>query len=393
MTAAFASHIAADHLSSSLTSINIRAARGTVDVIDRFAEEWRGLCSEAANDQPFYRPEWIGAFVRAFVPGAKILLITARLENRLVLVLPLLDEIGTFSKIPLRKLRAPVDSYAGRFDAVYRAGPEGEAAILAVWKYLSDLKGWDMLQLRDALHGSAISRLAAAARVDGLNTIELEDKPSPIVPVPVPADVRKLLPANSRLRRELRSVRRQVAEKGSALKFSRIDAAKAEALNRFYRLEASGWKGQEHCAILSKGTRPFLDEVAQQAARLGYFTLYLLELDGELIAGHYGFTLRDCYYSTVVSYNENFRDYSPGHLLIDEIVNDCAERGIRTYQTTGQNQEWKMRWTAQTQPISHHYIFRGRLGNLAYRVESRLRPRIGRWLFGQSVSSPSSTRS
>ncbi len=376
MTTTVANHV----VQYSLAAIDVHAEAGTVDVIEKFADEWRELCLEAANDQPFYRPEWIGAFIRAFIPGAKILLITARIGGRLRLVLPLLDETGTFSKVPLRKLRSPVDSYAGRFDAVYSVGPEGEAEILAVWEYLKRLESWDMLQLTDALHGSAISRIAAAARADGFNTIELEDKPSPIVPIPVQAEVRKLLPANSRLRRELRSIRRQLAEKGSALKFSRLVTADPDALDRLYKLEASGWKGQEHCAILLKGTRPFLDEVAQQAACFGYFTLYTLELDGELIAAHYGFTMRDCYYSTVITYNESFREYSPGHLLIDEIVNDCAARGIRAFQTTGQNQEWKMRWTNQTQRISHHYIFRGRLGNLAYRVESRLKPKIIRWM-------------
>ncbi len=376
MSAAYANLLAP----SAVHRFTVRAERGGLELIDQLGDEWRALCSEAANDQPFYRPEWLMAFLRAFFSDAKVLLISARLGGHLRLVLPLLDETGTFSKVPLRKLRAPVDSCAGRFDAAYSAGPQGEAAILAVWEYLKRLEGWDMLQLTDALHGSAISKIAAAARTEGFNTIELEDKPSPIVPIPVQAEVRKLLPANSRLRRELRSIRRQLAEKGSALKFSRFDTADPDALNRFYELEASGWKGQEGSATLFNGKRPFLDEIAQQASRLGYFTLYLLELSGELIAGHFGLTLRDTYYSVVVAYNEDFREYSPGHFVIDEIVNDCAVRGIRFYQTTGQNQEWKMRWTNQTQPISHHYIFRGRLGNLAYRVESRLKPRINRWM-------------
>jgi len=371
------SEVSRDVLSSPFT---VSALRGSGEIVDQLADEWRELCAEAADDQPFYRPEWIRAFFRFFTPHARVVLIVARQNGRLRLVLPLIETIGTYSKIPVRKLKAPVNSCAGRFDAIYTAGPEGEAAIQATWDFLKELDGWDVLVFRDALHGSAVGRLAAAARADGLNTIELEDRPSPIVPLPPHTDLRKILPVNTRLRRELRHVRRQLTEKGSSLNFYRVDTADPAAMNRFYELEASGWKGQEQTAILRSGRRPFLDEVAAQAARYGFFTLYLLELDGQLIAGHYGFTHRDCYYSVVVAYNESLRAHSPGHLIIDEIVCDCAARGIRAYQTGGQDQEWKMKWAAQTQPVNHHYVFRGRLGNLAYKVESGLKPKIGRLL-------------
>jgi CelD/BcsL family acetyltransferase involved in cellulose biosynthesis len=366
------------------SSFVVSAYRGRGEILDQLADEWRELCAEAADDQPFYRPEWIRAYFRFFARRKNIIVIAARLGDRLCLMLPLIEETGTFSKIPVRKFRAPVNSCAGRFDAIYSAGPDGEAAIQATWRYLRELDGWDILQLRDALQGSAVSRLAAAAQADGLSTIQIDDKPSPYVPVPTDPELLKQLPVNARLRRQLRQIRREIAEKSSSLKLHRVETADPKALNRFYELEASGWKGQERTAILLYGRKPFLDEVAESAARAGYFTLYLLELDGQLIAGHYGFTHRACYYSVVVAYNESFKEFSPGHLIIDEIVRDCAARGVRAYQTTGQDQEWKMRWTNQVQPLSHHFVFRGRLGNLAYAVESRLRPAVSRLLAGQN---------
>ena len=366
------------------SSFVMSAYRGRGEILDQLADEWRELCAEAADDQPFYRPEWIRPYFRFFARRKNIVLIATRLQGRLCLMLPLIEEKGTFSKIPVRKFRAPVNPCAGRFDAIYSAGREGEAAIQATWKFLKELDGWDLLQFRDALQGSAVSQLAAAARADGLSTIQIDDRPSPYVPLPADPELLKQLPVNTRLRRQLRQIRREIAEKGSSLKLSRIEAADQNALSRFYELEASGWKGQERTAILLYGRKPFLDEVAESAARAGYFTLYLLELDGQLIAGHYGFTHRACYYSVVVAYNESFKEFSPGHLIIDEIVRDCAARGVRAYQTTGQDQEWKMRWTNQVQPLSHHFVFRGRLGNLAYAVESRLRPAVSRLLAGQN---------
>jgi CelD/BcsL family acetyltransferase involved in cellulose biosynthesis len=369
------------------SSFVVSAHRGTRKIVDQLADEWRELCNEAVDDQPFYRPEWVRAYLRFFAPRAKVVIIAARLDGRLQLMLPLIEELGTFSKIPVRKIKAPVNSCAGRFDAVYSAGPEGEAAIQATWQYLKEFDGWDLLQFRDAIQGSAVGRLAAAAQADGLSTIQIDDNPTPYVPIPAGAEVHKQLPINTRLRRQLRQIRRELAEQGATLKLHRVETADPNMLNRFYELEASGWKGQERTAILLYGRKPFLDEIAESAARTGYFTLYLLELNGQLIAGHYGFTHRGCFYSVVVAYNESFGQYSPGHLIIDEIVGDCAARGFRGYDPTGQNQEWKMKWAGQTRPVSHHFIFRGRMGNLAYSVGSKLKPAVSR-LFDMQPRNP-----
>jgi CelD/BcsL family acetyltransferase involved in cellulose biosynthesis len=334
----------------------------------------------AENDQPFYRPEWIRAYLRVFVPGAKIRLITAGVNGRLSLVLPLVQEWSRFSKVPLRKLRSPVNFWAGRFDAIRRSGPEGDAAVSATWEHLKKAEGWDLLQFRDAPEGGTMSLLAAAAREDGFRVLQHADKPSPYVPVPSDPELLKQMPLNSRLRRELRQVRRQLSEQGP-FKFYRVDMADRDALERFYRLEASGWKGQEGSAIVcDQKNREFFDEIVESAARFGYLSLYMLELKGELMAAHLGFTLRGCYYSAIVAYDERFREYSPGHLIISEIVRDCAARGLRGYDPTGQNQEWKMKWTNEVRPMCHYFVFRGILGNLAYQAESRVRPAIANLL-------------
>ena len=359
------------------------ACRGSAEIVDQLADEWRDLCNESEDDQPFYRPEWIRAYLRAFVPGARVLLVTVRLNGRLCLVLPLVEENGTFSKMPVRKFRSPVNLWAGRFDAERSKGPDGQAAIRAAWKYLRELDGWDLLQFRDAPEGSTVGRMAEAARADGYRTVWESEKPSPYIALPTDPDLLEKVPINSRLRRELRRVRRHLG--GQGLNFYRVETADRDALESFYRLEASGWKGQEGSAIAcDRKNRQFFDEIAESAARFGYLSLYLLELKGQLIAAHFGFTLQGCYYSVVVAYNEEFKEFSPGHLIIDEIVRDCAGRGLRGYDLTGQNQEWKMKWTREARPMTHYHIFKGALGNAAYVAESKLKPVLGRLLTGKN---------
>src|SRR5262249_24510938 len=152
---------------------------GGVEIVDGFAAEWRDLCDDAVDDQPFFRPEWIRAYLRAFVPDAKVVLVTARVDGRLCLLLPLIEEMASFNKVPVRRLRVPVNSCCGRFDAVRRSGADGDRAIRATWQYLNKLDGWDLLQFRDAPQESTVAQLVAAARADGFPVAQVPDQPNP----------------------------------------------------------------------------------------------------------------------------------------------------------------------------------------------------------------------
>src|ERR1700685_1703074 len=116
--------------SDSLAGVSMEAVAhcGGVEVVERWADEWRRLCVESPDDQPFYRPEWIAAHIRAFTPAAKVVLLTVSAAGKLLFVLPLLREWAMFNGMPLRRLRAPVSSHSCRFDAVRHASPEGNAA-------------------------------------------------------------------------------------------------------------------------------------------------------------------------------------------------------------------------------------------------------------------------
>ena len=149
------------------SSLSVRTHCGGVEIVDQLASEWRDLCSESADDQIFYRPEFIRAHIRAKIPAARLVILTVRQEERLRFLLPLIEERSTFSKIPVRRLREPADLNCGRFDAVRSAGAQGEAAILAAWRHLRKMGGWDLLQLRFSLTGSTTGRLASAAEADG----------------------------------------------------------------------------------------------------------------------------------------------------------------------------------------------------------------------------------
>jgi len=365
------------------SAFEVSAEIGGFDAVNRVADEWRELCAVSIADQPFYRPEWIRAHIRTFTPDGRVRLITARVDGRLRLVLPLLEERSTFNKVPVRKLRAPSNCHGGRIDAVRIAGAEGEAALQATWEYLKRLDGWDLLQFGDTPEGSTLGRLAELAARDGFRTLQLADRPNPYIPIPASTDVLSQLPPNGKLRSQLRQARRRLLEMGG-LRLSRVETSDRESLARFYNLEFSGWKGRAGTAILSNGSLPFYDEIAQSAARFGYFSLYLLECGDELLAGHFAFTYRERCYSPIVTYNEKFRQYAPGHLIVSEMLRDCSQRGIQGFDITGQDQPWKMKWTTEVHNVNHHFVFNGGLGKLAHTLGCTIRPALSRLLKGKA---------
>jgi CelD/BcsL family acetyltransferase involved in cellulose biosynthesis len=182
-----------------------------------------------------------------------------------------------------------------------------------------------------------------------------------------------------------------------ALRLQRIEAADPRFLQRFYDLEQAGWKGHMGSAIAcDRETRQFYDEVAQNADQLHYLSLYFLELDGQMVAAHFGLTHRERYFMLKVAMDETYRDFAPGHLLINAVVADCMRRGLDEFDFTGPWAEYKSRWTAHVRPYFQFWVFhRNAYGRLLHAVNVRLRGRVRlrarvRALLGRTVHSPRS---
>jgi CelD/BcsL family acetyltransferase involved in cellulose biosynthesis len=354
--------------------------RGGVELIERWAEPWRELCDHAVYDQPFYRPEWIAAHIRAFT-HATVVLITIAIEDRLALLLPLLEERAWFCGVPVRKLRAPVNGHSCRFDALRRLGLEEDLAIHCLWQCLKSLPGWDVLEFEGVPAEGTLCALARAAEAEGFQTGQVPMSPNPYVPIPADLSSLNELPINKKLRSQLRGIRRELANQGE-LRLRQMGSADQRHLQRFYELESAGWKGAESTAIAASAQcLQFYNEIAQSAEKLGQLCLYQLELNDQLLAAHFGMVYKGRYFSPKVAYNESFGPWAPGHLIVEEILRDCALRGIQEYDITGQNDDWKRKWTDQARGQCIQYIFRNSVsGRLAHRMRFSLRPRVKRML-------------
>jgi CelD/BcsL family acetyltransferase involved in cellulose biosynthesis len=121
-------------------------------------------------------------------------------------------------------------------------------------------------------------------------------------------------------------------------------------------MEQSGWKGRKGTAAAqSQSVRSFYSELARSAAGQDYLSLYFLTLDGKPIASQYGL-IRDGVYSLLLtSYDESFKEHSPGHLLMEEVVKACSSAGLREIDFLGCDLDWKLDWSSFVR--NHYWLF------------------------------------
>ncbi|HWV39692.1 MAG TPA: GNAT family N-acetyltransferase [Vulgatibacter sp.] len=356
---------------------------GGAEQIDRLGEEWRALCAEGPSSDPFFRPGWIAAHLRAFEPRARLRIVVVRADGSARLILPLVQERSTLRGFPVRKLRAAAGVHSCRFDVVCGRG-DPEPWIRAAWAHLRQTGGWDVIELCDVPAGGAAERLAALAAADGHPTGAWESMRTPYVRLAGARDVGEILArTGSHFRANLRRRRRRLEERG-ALRLRRIDAADPEALARFYELERMGWKGERGTAIdCDRRTRRFYDEIAGWAAAEGILSLRALELDGRAIAMHFGLTAGGRYLLPKPAYDPSLSACSPGQLLLHEVLRDCIEQGLSEFDFLGPWMEWKADWTQDVRPHHWHYVFRrGALGRALHAAKFRL-PKLKEALRGR----------
>ena len=362
-------------LSECMTSpdLKVHSEWGAVELVEAIAEEWRQLCSDGPCNEPFFRPEWIAAAIRAFAGQQRVLLITVRNGSRLRGVLPLLEtKKGRTSRVTGIRLRSA--SLIPRFEFVHDVGPDLADVVRAAWQHLRNLSGWDAIELVNVPEGGAAERLLALAQEDGFPTCQHEYAMSPYIDLAEqrPGQDFSRFGVSSRFRYHLRQGWREMSRRGT-LRLRRTEKADPETLQHFYRLEQSGWKGKKGTAIACRpDLHHFYDAVVHSAEQFGYLSMYFLELNDAIIAAHLAFTYGGRYYPVKVAYDESFSEYGPGHLIIGRILEDCVQRRLSRFDCLGESTNAKAKWTSHVRRHTSCCIFRNTAAGHILRAETQL---------------------
>lgn len=342
------------------------------------AAEWDALADEVGA-APFLRPGWFDAWYEAFAESAPRVYCVRR-SGRLIGVLPMIGN---------RTMRSPTNAHTPFFDVL--AADAGAADELAAFLTSGRPR-------RIVLELCNTDVTTTAAFVDGIRARGYH----------VVAEVMRSLPyieagrpwahyekqVGTKLRSDLRRQRRRLEDEGDVsidvtVGMDGLDDRLAEC----FRMEASGWKGRRGTAIESDPrTRAFYTRIAHWLADQGSLELCILRLDGRAIAFEFNIRGTEVYYGFKSGYDDAFRRFGPGKLLLVEMIRGAFDRDLR-YDFLGDADEYKLRWCDATEPrlrvVSFAPTMSGRLERAAFTYGVPLLRSVRRRLTGSRSGKPS----
>lgn len=134
-------------------------------------------------------------------------------------------------------------------------------------------------------------------------------------------------PARRKLDKRLDSLLRKLQREVGEVRFVSLehDAHPAAWIDRFLALEQAGWKGQGQSALASDHcTAALFADVITAAAQQGEVRLMSLEAGGRAIAMTSWFQRKGRGYGFKMAYDEAYRAYAPGRLLMRAVADEVA---------------------------------------------------------------------
>ncbi|MBX2837639.1 MAG: GNAT family N-acetyltransferase [Gammaproteobacteria bacterium] len=161
---------------------------------------------------------------------------------------------------------------------------------------------------------------------------------------------------SGKLKRNLRRLRKQLLET-SPLRFEQVtNPAQLDwAFEQFLNVEASGWKGAEGDGTAIKHSdslRSFYASLLTPRYKGLTPTINLLFADELCIAAQYGLATKNCLSLLKIGYLEDYSHYSPGSLLLEDVINQCYQDKTPTLSLVT-SPPWAVRWHPETAPVWH----------------------------------------
>ena len=320
--------------------LNVEEVKRAQD-LPRYRDEWGDLLSRADSPLLFQTYEWSVSWLDSFWKDRPIAFLFVRDGQRLEALAPLLeDKQGQFCCPGSVVLPADGD-FAIRGDFLC-TGDRGEV-LDAVVRYLRATRRRVRLVLKHMRTDSALlAALPPAAARNRVETLQRRSWTSPIVSF----EGGWQSYAGSRsghLRSELRRKNRRIEAAGSVTCVTASSPAEAErVVDEILVIERHSFKQPLGSSLAFRPVQErFFRDLAPRCAERGWLRAYFLHLDSKPVAYVYGFVFGNEYHAFATSFDDSYRDVSPGAILFDRVLRTCSEEGLQVFDFLGGEARWK----------------------------------------------------
>ena len=299
--------------------VNVR--EGDVNIIKEIADPWRALCRGARGRRALLHAGMDrSARLCVFSWGQRCPLLCNLGCSVQLCSSPdkemahLSSRAGSYSVVPDYATRADLTRCAASAPQVMpQSGARGDPP--------PSRSDWDLISIRETPGGRHLSRpyltrpslTVWICQIANCHALESTHSYSEGCRSTALADV-------SRLRGKLRHVRRELEQCGT-LRLRRASLPRREELDKFYELEASGWKKEKSEVQSWRGVNPTVLRFFTAERRTAQLLIDVFSRISthQLLAAHLGPSYRRTYYFFKLAYNEAFKEFAPGHLIIWQI--------------------------------------------------------------------------
>lgn len=123
----------------------------------------------------------------------------------------------------------------------------------------------------------------------------------------------------------------------------------AQAMKIINEITRRSYKSRSGTPLFNgKVNRSFYLSIANRFYPKGWFDLVYLKAGEKPISYHYGFRFRRKYYYYNLAHDERYAEYSPGLVLLKELVRDSFANGCTEFDFLRGEEHYKGRWSTHT---------------------------------------------
>ena len=353
---------------------------GSQSELQALREPWKELLERTPSPTVFSTHEWASTWWKHFGGGQRLLVLVLSRGTETVGIVPWWIGRTRRGGGGFRKVAFLGTGLSDYLDVIL-PDPMPEA-FDAVHEHLDRQRGaWDFLDLREMPEGSPTARsLAASLARRGSGAEVLADSTCAYIPVAGDWSTYATTRMGKRSREHSRRRRKRLKDSGD-VRISLIEDLGGDlaSLRRVFAVsDKETGSGEDRRTIFADATRrAFFEEISTLFSDRGWLQLATLEVDGRTVAYHYGFLYDRKYLHYYTGYDPAFAELQPGRVVMEEILKQCFERGLREVDFLRGVEPWKSSFTDLARRNQRLRLFRpsirGRLARFLDGAHSALR--------------------
>jgi CelD/BcsL family acetyltransferase involved in cellulose biosynthesis len=313
--------------------------------------EWEAILRENPGLSIFSTPEWLGSWWKTFGANKQMAALAfANAGGELLGLAPFYVDASSsplFARLKVLRLVGDGSEDSDNLELVVKRGHE-KACAAALVDWLRTASDWHLCALNTLPSDSAFANALLQTLKSCGWKLALATRPRLTVDLPNRWEEYLALLSNNQ-RAKVRHLRRRLEK---AYNFRIFKCASAEdlapCLEALFELHQKRWQTRsERGTFASAARRRFYFQMARSFLDRKWLELWLLELNGRLVAAQFGFRYRDTVYSLQEGFDPDYAAHRVGFVLRSYVLQQLISEGVRHYDFLAGLGEAKERWATR----------------------------------------------